>query len=79
MTRGVLGVSLAALTAAAGVVGVLAAAPQEPFRASVDVVSLNVTVADGTGRYVTDLEANDFQVYEDGVRQTVTSCLTPSS
>lgn len=72
MTRGFLGVSLAALAAAAGVVGVLAAAPQEPFRASVDVVSLNVTVADGTGRYVTDLEANDFQVYEDGVRQDVT-------
>jgi len=47
--------------------------PQRPsFRAGVDVVSLHVTVADGQGRYVTDLHPEDFAVYEDGVKQDVT-------
>jgi Ca-activated chloride channel family protein len=43
-----------------------------PFRAGVEVVSLNVTVTDGTARYVTDLTADDFNVFEDGVKQDVT-------
>jgi Ca-activated chloride channel family protein len=46
-----------------------------PFRAGVDLVSLNVTVTEGGGnssRFVTDLEAGDFSVYEDGVKQDVT-------
>jgi len=43
------------------------------FRAGVDLVSLNVTVSEnGSSRYVTDLEQQDFQVYEDGVLQEVT-------
>jgi Ca-activated chloride channel family protein len=42
------------------------------FRAGVDVVSLNVTVTDGTGRYVTDLESSEFSVLEDGVQQSIT-------
>jgi Ca-activated chloride channel homolog len=42
------------------------------FRAGVDVVSLNVTVTDGTGHYVTDLEDSDFSVYEDGIKQDIT-------
>ena len=47
--------------------------PQAPsFRSGVELVSLNVTVADGQMRYATDLEQADFQVYEDGVRQEVT-------
>ena len=46
--------------------------PQVPFRAGVEVVSLNVTVTDGTARYVTDLTADDFNVFEDGVKQDVT-------
>jgi Ca-activated chloride channel homolog len=46
--------------------------PQVPFRAGVEVVSLNVTVTDGTSRYVTDLTADDFNVFEDGVKQEVT-------
>ena len=52
------------------------AAPQserpQPFRASVDVVSLNVTVVDNQGRYITDLEEQDFAVFEDGTRQDLT-------
>jgi Ca-activated chloride channel homolog len=47
-------------------------APQVPFRAGVDVVSLNVTVTDGTSRYITDLAAEEFNVFEDGVKQDVT-------
>jgi VWFA-related protein len=35
-------------------------------------VSLSVTVLDGAGRYVTDLEQTDFSVFEDGVKQEVT-------
>jgi len=44
------------------------------FRAGVDVVSLNVTVTEvGPGqRYVTDLEPENFEVFEDGVKQDVT-------
>ena len=46
--------------------------PQTPFRAGVDLVSLNVTVTEGVGKYVTDLAAEDFTVFEDGVKQDVT-------
>jgi len=46
--------------------------PQTPFRTAVDLVSLNVTVTEGTGKYVTDLSAQDFAVFEDGVKQDVT-------
>jgi len=43
------------------------------FRAGVELVSLNVTVIDGaSGRFVTDLSEDDFQVYEDGVKQDIT-------
>lgn len=54
------------------------AGAQEPpgqspaFRAGVEVVSLNVTVTDGPTRFVTDLQQEDFQVFEDGVKQDVT-------
>src|SRR5207237_3736165 len=47
-------------------------AQQQRFRAGVELVSLNVTVTDGTGRYVTDLAQEDFEVYEDGARQGLT-------
>ena len=46
--------------------------PQTPsFRAGVDIVSVNVTVTDPEGRYVTDLDVEEFQVFEDGVKQNV--------
>jgi Ca-activated chloride channel family protein len=46
--------------------------PVQSFRAGVDLVSLAVTVTDGDNHYVSDLAANDFSVYEDGVKQDVT-------
>jgi Ca-activated chloride channel family protein len=45
---------------------------QPSFRIGVELVSLNVTVSDGAGRYVTDLEPEDFNVFEDGVKQEIT-------
>ena len=45
---------------------------QPAFRAGVDLVSLNVTVTDGTSKYVTSLDQDDFSVFEDGVKQDVT-------
>jgi len=42
---------------------------QPPFRAGVEVVSLNVIVTDSGGRYVTDLEPDSFSIFEDGVKQ----------
>jgi len=56
---------------AAIIIVALAAAPkaQGTFRAGVDVVSLNVTVMDAMNHYVTDLDENDFSVFEDGVKQ----------
>ena len=42
-----------------------------PFRGSVDVVPLTVTVTDGSRRHVTDLEEHDFQIFEDGRLQQI--------
>jgi Ca-activated chloride channel family protein len=44
---------------------------QEHFRAGVELVSLNVTVSEGA-RFVTGLEQDDFEVFEDGTKQAVT-------
>jgi Ca-activated chloride channel family protein len=43
---------------------------QPRFRGGVDLVSLNVTVMEGA-KYVSDLEESDFEVYEDGARQSL--------
>jgi Ca-activated chloride channel homolog len=56
---------------------ILAEANQQPekpqvFRAGVELVSLNVTVTDSAGRYVTDLGQEDFSVFEDGAKQELT-------
>jgi len=45
-------------------------AQQGRFRSGVELVSLNVTVTDGT-KYVTGLEQEDFEVFEDGARQSL--------
>ena len=41
------------------------------FRVSVEMVSLSVTVLDEEHRLVTDLEADNFIIYEDGVAQEI--------
>jgi Ca-activated chloride channel homolog len=50
----------------------LAAQQQPSFRTGVDIVSLNVTVTDGSNHYITDLEQQEFLVFEDGIKQNVT-------
>jgi Ca-activated chloride channel family protein len=49
-----------------------APAQRPSFRAGVELVSLNVTVTDQTGRYLTELNQGDFQIFEDGAQQQVT-------
>ena len=46
-------------------------APQTTFRGGIDVVALNVVVTDGQQQLVRGLEAGNFAVFEDGVRQEV--------
>lgn len=59
------------------VLGVLAAValaaqgPGQRFRVGIDLVSLNVTVTDAEHRFVTDLEQDRFEVFEDGMKQDV--------
>lgn len=45
---------------------------QTPFRSGIELVSLNIAVTDQDNRYVRDLQAASFQVFEDGVSQDVT-------
>jgi Ca-activated chloride channel family protein len=49
------------------------AAADQAFRISVDVnlVVLNTTVRDAKGGFVSDLNESNFEVYEDGVRQSI--------
>ena len=49
----------------------VAAAQSRPFTAGVDLVHVGVTVTDRQGQLVTDLEAGDFEIYEDGRRQAL--------
>lgn len=50
--------------------GSLASTPDQPtFRASVELVVLSVTVLDARKRFVAGLDPEDFEVYENGVRQ----------
>ena len=42
------------------------------FRSGVDVIAMNVTVLDASRRYVTDLDRQDFHIFEDGRPQLVT-------
>src|SRR5581483_1668619 len=43
------------------------------FKAKVEEVVLHATVLDEHQRMVTELDKNDFTIYEDGIRQTITS------
>ena len=59
-----------ALAVACGM-SITLAAQQGKFRAGIELVSLSVTVTDGA-KYVTGLEESDFEVFEDGTKQTLT-------
>jgi Ca-activated chloride channel family protein len=54
------------------VVGGISAHAQRPaFRSAIDLVLMNVTVTGPGGRYVGDLTADDFDVFEDGHPQEI--------
>ncbi len=62
-----------AITACCVVVCAIAWAQQTgPFRSRIDVVQVTVAVTDASGRLITGLTQQDFQVFEDGVEQTIT-------
>ena len=66
------GALLAALVAALGFAQQERTDDQRPqFRVSVDTVSLAVSVLDDEGRLVTGLPQDNFQIYEDGVKQGI--------
>ena len=46
-------------------------AQQPTFRAGVDLVNFGVTVTDRRGNFLTDLNADDFELVEDGQKQTL--------
>jgi Ca-activated chloride channel homolog len=63
------------LSAVAGVPGSSpprAISQQPVFRASLDLVTMGVTVTDRRGNHVGDLTQDDFDIVEDGRKQTVT-------
>ncbi len=75
---------LATATLAAQTPAGQAPAPQPPapadpavqrptFRAFIDLVTTDVIVRDGTGQFVADLAKEEFDVFEDGVKQEVAS------
>lgn len=51
----------------------LGAQASQVFRGGTDLVLLSVAVQDPRGRLVPDLAREDFQVFEDGIRQTITN------
>jgi VWFA-related protein len=60
------------LLAASPVLRSVAGAPQAEFSTGTNVVSLLVTVRDKSGKFVNELEQDDFIVEEDGHPQTIT-------
>jgi VWFA-related protein len=43
------------------------------FRVQIDAVTMDVVVKDDQGRFVPDLKKDEFEIYEDGVKQEITS------
>src|SRR5262249_30841061 len=67
-------------SALAGILALAVVSPgasaQPTFRSGIDLVTFSVTVTDRKGNLVTDLTADDFEVYEDGRKQTINSFAT---
>ena len=69
---------LVAVSAAARVIAQSQPSEQPPlrdnrlFRSGIEVTSITATVTDRDGHPLTTLQRDDFEVYEDGLRQTVT-------
>ena len=50
----------------------LVQAQQAEFRAGIDLVQVGVTITDEDGEFITDLTAEDFEIVEEGQKQTIT-------
>jgi VWFA-related protein len=48
--------------------------PQAPFRVDVSYVEVDASVTDAKGQFVRDLKQQDFEILEDGRRQTLSFC-----
>jgi VWFA-related protein len=46
---------------------------QPTFKVNVDLVTTDAIVRDGRGQFIADLKAEELEVYEDGVKQAITS------
>jgi Ca-activated chloride channel family protein len=61
-------------------VGIASLGAQQPeprqesfkFRTGVELINVNATVTDASGRFVSGLRRDDFELFEDGVRQEIT-------
>jgi VWFA-related protein len=64
------------IVAALGVLGAAAQQPpvraERPFSSGVEITSVTATVTDKDGRLIHDLPRDLFEIYEDGVKQTIT-------
>jgi Ca-activated chloride channel family protein len=67
------GLSLRLIAAGAAALAMLAVPTGAQIRVSTQTVPLYVTVTDGTKRLVTDLEREDFEVYDNGKLQSLTN------
>ena len=47
--------------------------PEQPFRVAIDLVTTDVIVRDARDTFIADLTKDDFEVYEDGVKQSMAS------
>lgn len=54
-----------------GCLSAVSAAQQPTFTSAVDLVNVGVTVTDNKGAYLTDLTADDFDITEEGKKQTI--------
>ena len=43
------------------------------FRVQIDAVTMDVIARDEQGRFIADLKKEDFEIYEDGVKQEIAS------
>lgn len=69
MTRRGLSVRMAPVAAVLSAVIGAPLAAQQVFRGGTDVVLLTITVLDSANRLVAGLDQEDFQIYEDGIKQ----------
>jgi Ca-activated chloride channel family protein len=72
MTPRVFGASKSAFVSFVFIVCFVVHLGAQSFRARLDLVQVTVSVADASGRLITGLTKEDFQIWEDGIEQEIT-------